>query len=164
VDKQTVLSDYLATVSRKTRVTRVGEIMEQRNVGSVIVVEEGRPIGIITDRDLVLNVLNRGRLPDHLTAGEIMHSDPVTLPAGSDPSRILHTMVEHGIRRVPMVDDGELVDVVSLDDLLRLMATEMSEMSRLIETETPERFRRNDRPPRSRGLMSRLSKLWGRDG
>jgi len=92
--------------------------MEEKNVGSVIVVRGGRPVGIVTDRDIVLRVVLRGLDPSTTRASEFMTKNLVTVADGLSIADAAARMRESGVRRLPVTADaGELVGVVSLDDL-----------------------------------------------
>jgi CBS domain-containing protein len=80
---------------------------------------ESRPVGIITDRDIVMEVLALGRDPLRTEVGEVMNSKLVIASASEDVSTALERMRTHGIRRLPVVDEREcLLGVITLDDLL----------------------------------------------
>jgi CBS domain-containing protein len=94
-------------------------IMRDRHVGSVVVVERGRPLGIVTDRDLVTRVMALGDSPEHLLVREIMTAFPIYLSATSSTEDAVRTMREMAVRRLPVVDDeGELVGMIALEDLV----------------------------------------------
>lgn len=126
-----------------TEVQEVIEMMEDQNVGSVVVVENKKPIGIVTDRDLVMNVLKPGRDRHSTAVGEIMTEDPVTLEEDMGFFTALRIMSEEEIRRLPIVRiDGELVDIVSYDDMIRLLAQELDEIADVAEAESDRDVRK----------------------
>jgi CBS domain-containing protein len=86
-------------------------------VGAVVVTEAERPIGIVTDRDLALRVVAR-RLPSDARVDAVMSTDVVTLPAGADLREAIRLFAVHPIRRLPLVEGGRLVGVLTMDDLL----------------------------------------------
>jgi CBS domain-containing protein len=111
-----VMTQGVVTAESGDNLRRVGELMRDQNVGSVVVCENGRPMGVITDRDLALAVV-----ADKVDAGD---------PAGSHASRPLVTgevemdieeavalMIQHRIRRLPVTEGEELVGIVTIDDL-----------------------------------------------
>jgi CBS domain-containing protein len=111
-----VMTESVVTAARETSVREVAETMRERNVGSVVLVEDGRPIGFVTDRDLAVSVLADGRDPgdracDHASA------PVVTAAPDMDVTEAAELMVEHGIRRLPVLEGGELIGIVTLDDL-----------------------------------------------
>jgi CBS domain-containing protein len=111
-----VMTESVVTATPDTSVREVAETMRERNVGSVVLVENGRPVGFVTDRDLAVSVLADGRDPgdracDHASA------PVVTAAPDMDITEAAELMVEHGIRRLPVLEGGELIGIVTLDDL-----------------------------------------------
>jgi CBS domain-containing protein len=111
-------------------------LMRKHHVGDVIVVDEPDgeriPIGIITDRDIVVSVIALGLDPLGLTVGDIMSDDLLTAGENDDIYATIERMRLRGIRRVPVVSDtGALCGIVSADDLLAFLAEEMEELSRI---------------------------------
>ena len=114
--------------------------MNSRNVGSLLVVDsDSRPIGIVTDRDLALRVVGKG-----LDVAETMVRDIMTRPpdavSESTPIEMALTQMRAGhFRRLPVVaDDGRLLGLVSLDDILMLLSEELGEIGRLLRHESPD--------------------------
>jgi len=131
-----ICTRVVVTCRRKESALDVARIMRERHVGDVIVVDEdagyAQPVGIVTDRDLVLQVLAKGVDPESVTAGDVM-SASVDTALGSEAilDAIWH-MRAHGVRRLPVVDRrGALVGVVTVDDVTRFLASELSEMARI---------------------------------
>jgi CBS domain-containing protein len=93
--------------------------MRDGDIGSVIVTDGGRVAGIVTDRDIVVRAIADGREPRSTTVGDVCSSGPRTLEPGDSVEVAAQAMGENGIRRLPVVRDGELVGVVSLGDLAR---------------------------------------------
>jgi len=104
--------------------------MEKDGIGCLVVVEGKRPVGMVTDRDLVLHVLVEKRDARLVQVGEIAKRSPVTVPATATLAEVTRVMRKHGVRRLPVVDEqGELVGLVALDDLLRRVATESGDLA-----------------------------------
>ena len=114
-------------------------VMTAEGVGSVVVVDEDdRPVGIVTDRDLVIEVLEPRLDPTEVTANDLMTETLVTVETGAGILDATTTMSEHGVRRLPVVDgDGALAGMVTLDDFTRLFATELDDLASVIEAESP---------------------------
>jgi hypothetical protein len=90
------------------------------------------PVGIVTDRDIVVGVVAMNLDPRDLTAGDIMSDELVTVPEDYDVYRAMERMRKQGVRRMPVVNsDGFLTGIVSLDDLLPLVAQELVELAKL---------------------------------
>lgn len=113
----------VATVEASADITEVAIAMREAHVGDVIVVEQRGskrvPVGIVTDRDLVLEVLAEGVDPRELTVRDIMSTNLVTVREDSGLEFALREMGRAGVRRLPVVDDqGELVGVLTSDDVI----------------------------------------------
>jgi len=111
-------------------------LMRKHHVGDLVVVDqpdgERIPIGIITDRDIVVSVIALGLDPASLLVGDIMSDDLLVTAEDDDVSETIERMRFRGIRRVPVVNaSGALKGIVSVDDLLEFLAEEMGELSRI---------------------------------
>lgn len=109
------------TVPPETPVFDVAQVMDAEGVGDVLVAWDRKPIGLLTDRDLVVRVLAQGLNPKTLLVWEVM-SKPLVLASGTqDLGEAVGLMARHGIRRLPIVDDAGRVDsILTLDDILLL--------------------------------------------
>lgn len=121
-------------------VVEAAQLMRTHHVGDLVVVEEkaGRrhPVGIVTDRDIVVEVVAAGVDPDALKVGDIMGPEVATVRESEGLYEALHYMRGKGVRRMPVVDrDGALVGILTLDDLLSLLAEEMTELAKLVSHE-----------------------------
>ena len=122
--------------SRYESVQGAALLMRKHHVGDVVVVDdpdgERTPVGIITDRDIVVSVIALGLDPVGLEVGDIMSDDLLTAGEHDDPYLTIEHMRLRGIRRVPVVtENGNLAGIVSADDLLAFLAEEMEELSRI---------------------------------
>ena len=111
-------------------------LMRTHRVGDLIVVEQPNgeqvPIGIITDRDIVVSVIALGLDPATLLVGDIMTEELITATEEEDVYETIERMRFKGIRRLPVVNSmGGLTGIVSVDDLLEFLAEEMTELSRI---------------------------------
>ncbi len=95
------------------------KVMASEDVGSVPVVKDGRLVGIVTDRDLVVRVLAEGRDPNSTTVGEIASSDLETVSPDDDLDTALRKMASSKVRRLPVVEGDQLVGVVAQADVAR---------------------------------------------
>lgn len=111
-------------------------LMRKFHVGDLVVVDqpdaERIPVGIITDRDIVVSVIALGLDPASLLVGDIMSDDLMTSSVDDDVYETIERMRFRGIRRSPVVNAaGGLAGIVSVDDLLEFLAEEMGELSRI---------------------------------
>ena len=120
-------------------VWQAAERMHQRTVGTLVVVNDANePIGMLTDRDLVERIIAQQKDPNTTNVGQAMTHDPKTIPEESSIESALSLMRTDEIRRLPVVDrEGKLVGLLSLDDVLMLLAEEFTEIGRLLEGQTP---------------------------
>lgn len=121
-------------------VVDAAQLMRKHHVGDLVVVEKkaGRrhPVGIVTDRDIVVEVVAAEVNPDALKVGDIMGPEVATVGEGEGLFEALRHMRDKGVRRMPVVDrDGGLVGILTLDDLLSLLAEEMTELAKLVSHE-----------------------------
>lgn len=122
-------------------VSDAAQLMREHHVGDVVVVREngGRnePIGVVTDRDLVVEVMAEGLDPATLTVGEIMGRQALAkVNEDTGVFEAIRYMRDSGVRRMPVVDKcGGLAGIVTLDDLLELLAEELMYLSRLTQSE-----------------------------
>jgi CBS domain-containing protein len=111
-----VMTEGVVTVETADSLRRVGELMRDRNVGSVVVCEDGRPVGVITDRDLALAVVaDQVEAGDH--AGAHASRPLVTGEVQMDLEEAVALMIQHHIRRLPVTEGEALVGIVTIDDL-----------------------------------------------
>jgi CBS domain-containing protein len=116
------------------------QLMREHHVGDLVVVEEkaGRriPVGILTDRDLVLEILAKDVDMNTVTVGDVMSSELMTARESDGLYETLQRMRAKGVRRVPVVDvSGALAGIVTVDDLLDLLADELTALARLLSRE-----------------------------
>jgi CBS domain-containing protein len=121
-------------------VTEAAELMRHHHVGDLVVIEkegeEAIPIGIITDRDIVIEVMAQKLDPDSLIVKDIMSTDPVSVPVTTSLLDTLELMKQRGVRRVLVVaDDGSLQGLLSADDAIELIAEQLNDLTQLVNRE-----------------------------
>ena len=114
-----VMTRPLATCGPDTNVTDVAAIMHDRDIGDVLIVEDGKLRGIVTDRDLTLQALTGQDDPRQTAISKYMSTKVVTGEPAWDLAQVSGVMAKHQIRRLPIVQDGQLVGIVSLGDVAR---------------------------------------------
>lgn len=135
-----IASRVVVVAEPRTPVVRVAQLMRENHIGAVIVIEDAaprnRPVGLITDRDLVIEVLAMDVNPQTLTAGDVMTADPQTIRESDAVSDAVETMRRVGVRRLPVVDaENRLVGIVTFDDLVEVLAQELTGLAGTIRRE-----------------------------
>jgi len=115
------------------------ERMRDRTVGALVVLNKARqPVGIITDRDITTRVVAAARDPLATTVADVMTPEPKTAAEETPIEMALSLMRGGAFRRLPVVDEsGELIGIVTLDDILMLLCEEFASIGGLLERETP---------------------------
>jgi CBS domain-containing protein len=120
----------VVTVRRHEELGTAAWMMRERNVGCLVVVEPAgamggeRPVGMLTDRDIVTNVIVRDADPRAVSVEDVMTRHPVTVWTTSSLEDALQRMREGRVRRVPVVDErGRLAGILALDDIFEYLAT-----------------------------------------
>ena len=126
----------VVVTERTTTIVEAARIMRRYHVGDLVVVDEvqGRrvPVGMVTDRDLVVEVIAREQPFASCTVSAIMSATVVCVPETAGVIEAIQLMRSHGVRRVPVVDaGGALVGILAADDLLDLLAEELSALARI---------------------------------
>lgn len=134
--KELARSDPIAA-TRKASIAQVAALMRDEGVGSVIIEEDGEPVGVVTDRDVTVRVTAEGKDPDDVVAEDVMTPDPVTVERDVGLMEVTSIMAEHGVRRIPVVDGGQLDGIITLDDVDRLLSDERQNLASVIEAESP---------------------------
>jgi CBS domain-containing protein len=111
-----VMTQSVVTAEASDTLERVGQLMRDRNVGSVVVCDGGRAVGVITDRDLALAVAADGVGVD-ADAGGYASRPLVTGDVEMDIEEAVALMVQHRIRRLPVTEEEDLAGIVTIDDL-----------------------------------------------
>ncbi len=128
----------VVVVNQGTPIKEAVKFMEEKNIGSVIVVGGGKPLGIATDRDILLRVVNKGLDPEKSSVDDVMTKEIVTLKEGMGLFEALEQVKGKGIRRFPIVDaSGNLKGIMTLDDIIYLLGKEMADVASIIEREGP---------------------------
>jgi CBS domain-containing protein len=127
------------TATADESIREAAKRMDARGVGCLVVVDaEGKPVGMLTDRDLVMRGLRRRRDPDSTTVGELMHDDVTRVREAAPLEVAIRRMRSDAVRRIPVVDDaGRLVGILAADDVLQLAASELAGVAEAIRTQFP---------------------------
>jgi CBS domain-containing protein len=112
-----IMTGHPVTVEPQTSVTAVARIMRDRGLGAVLVTDGDELRGLVTDRDLVIRSVAEGGDPERTTVAGACSDDLVTVRSDDELNHAVELMRDHAVRRVPVVDDGRPVGIVSLGDL-----------------------------------------------
>ena len=128
-----VMTPDAQCIGENDSVADAAKRLAELGVGSMpICGEDERLKGVLTDRDIVVEVLAQGKDPNTTTAGELGDGKPVTIGADDSLGEALRTMKEHTVRRLPVIDGHDLVGIVSIADLAQNIDDE--DTGDLIET------------------------------
>ena len=128
----------VVTASPDAKVIDVAGMMNDSNVGCVVITENQCPVGIVTDRDLVTRVMATGWDPNKTAISEVMTRDPVVVEDGTGLFEAMQFIREEGVRRLPIVDsDGNLAGIITTDDIIRLIGQEMQFIGDVIKEASP---------------------------
>jgi CBS domain-containing protein len=138
----------VVTIHRDATIENAALFMRSSHIGDVVVVDAAdtrRPIGIITDRDIAVEVVAQGLVPAQTTVGSIMSTPVVSLREEDGFLEALDKMSAGGVRRAPVLDrDGHLKGMVSVDDLVPLLARELAKIGALIRHEQAAEMRKTE--------------------
>jgi len=113
-----IMTKDVSAVSPQDPIVEAAKIMQQRNVGCIPVCDNNQQVtGVLTDRDIVIRVVSEGRDPKQLDVSKIMSTGITFGNQEMDAEEAANIMAEHQIRRLPVVEGGKLVGIVSIGDL-----------------------------------------------
>jgi CBS domain-containing protein len=130
----------VACCSPRITVLEAAHLMRQKHTGDLVVIDDDEqkpsPLGIITDRDIVVEVLGKGLDPAVTTVGSVIRKPVVVAEEGEDSSQVLERMRTHGVRRIPVVGaGGRLVGIVTVDDMLKRLASDAALLTQVLSKE-----------------------------
>jgi len=130
----------MITSDDDTNLVEAARLMRHNHVGSIIVTRQDgkgiRPVGIITDRDLAVEILAEEIDPQRVTLEDIMTRNPLMAYEDDDAYEVLDAMRSKGVRRIPVIDrEGLLIGVLAIDDILRMIFHELGNLVALIQKE-----------------------------
>lgn len=127
----------VVTATEETSVSELAGTMADEMVGSVVIVDDESPVGIVTDRDLALRCVAEEGETGEMTANNVMTEDLETIERDAGFYEAVELMRDNGIRRLPVTDGDELVGILTADDLTTLLADEQQGLSDVIEAQRP---------------------------
>ena len=128
----------VVVVEEEKSVTEAAAIMRQYHVGDVVICKakygKQMPVGIITDRDIALEIVAKGTDPDSIRVGDAMSFELVTVTEHDDLMHVIELMRDKGIRRVPVIDaDEALVGILTVDDIVDLLSEVLVDLAHLVD-------------------------------
>jgi CBS domain-containing protein len=131
---KTLGQKYVVTVTTETSLEDTARLMRENHVGDVVVVElkgdRKLPVGILTDRDIVMATIALGAPVKPLAAGDIMTTNIVTVKENESLNNLIDLMKEKGVKRVPIVNQERgIVGIIALDDVMALLSRELAALA-----------------------------------
>lgn len=120
-------------------------IMDNAGVGALVIVDGDRPVGIVTDRDLVRRGMARG-LPLDARVDAVMSTPIITVSADDDAHKVYEVLRNHALRRLPILSEGRFVGMITVDDLIIHLAADLADLARPVTGEVLF-AQRDSRPP-----------------
>lgn len=135
------------TISKECKIKEAAELMKKHHVGNLVVVEDTQskknPCGMITDRDIVLNIVAQGKSYD-TPVQEIMSKNVLVIKHHQGFQETIQQLAEKSVRRAPIVDDNnKVIGIAAVDDLLPVLADELSCVADLIDKQTQKASRKS---------------------
>ena len=117
----------VVTVTRETAIVEAATLMRKHHIGALVVIEQTRagtvPVGVLTDRDVVVEIVAAGLSPATVKVGEVVQRPVVTIEEDAGYAEAVRRMSTNGVRRMPVVDArGKLVGIITIDDILHQLA------------------------------------------
>lgn len=135
---QDLARSEVVTANEATSIAELAQMMRERVVGSVVITDGDSPVGIVTDRDLVMRVLADEMDPTEQMARDVMSTDLCTVGPGAGFYEAAAVMSENGIRRLPICDENDdLVGIITADDLTELLADEQQSLASIVQAQRP---------------------------
>lgn len=135
---RSIVREQTVNATPDASLAEVAQLMATENVGSVVIVDDEEPRGIVTDRDITVEVVANEQDATSMTADDVMSGDLVTVDADSGVFEVIRAMEEANVRRIPAVDsDGKLAGIVSFDDFVVLLGRELKLLGDVVEAEIP---------------------------
>ena len=116
------------TVGPEVSVYQGIELMCEKNIGGLLITENGQPVGIFTERDYARKVVLKGKSSRTTLLGEIMTSKLITVSSDHTVEACMEVMTDKKIRHLPIVDDGQITGLISIGDVVRFVINEQKDI------------------------------------
>ena len=138
--KDVMVTD-LVTIKADVSVKKAVKVMNDFEIGCLIVVEKGQAIGIVTERDILKRVVAEGRDPEKTLVGEVMSKPLIVTSPETSLEEAIESMFKHKIKKLPVVEGGKLVGLVTFTDIARIQPVMEKILRKLMEKyEVPRRI------------------------
>jgi len=126
--------DHVWTISKDSTVLEALNLLVEQHIGSLMVMNEDAVVGIFTERDLASKIGPLGRLPEAIRVDEVMTLDLITVGLNQSVKECMALMTENRVRHLPVFDDGRLVGIVSIGDVVKDIIEELQFMVDQLES------------------------------
>ncbi len=116
VSVREAMAEKVVTATPNTTVARAAKLMAKRGVGSIIITKSKKPLGILTERDLLMKVVSVDLKPSKVRVGKIMSTPITTIGPDADIIEAARVMVRNKIRRLPVIERGKLIGILTASD------------------------------------------------
>jgi CBS domain-containing protein len=128
-----IMTTDVKTIRPEDNIKRLAEMMVKNKIGSLVVVEgSGEVVGIATERDIIEDIILLGKSPEEVKVRDVMTKDIITVNPGDTLEEAAEVMVEHKIKKLPVIDKGRLVGIVTATDLIAYENRLVEKISSLI--------------------------------
>jgi CBS domain-containing protein len=126
------------SIAPENSIVEACRLMENHDIGCLVVQEKGKMCGILTDRDVALKVSGQSKDPNRTRVREVMSRSPIRIPVDKGLQELTNLMRVHRVRRVPIVDGlDEVLGIVTMDDVLQLIGGEISDLGNALAKTLP---------------------------
>ena len=128
------------TISKQEGIKKAAQLMKDKCVGSLVVVDKQQtPVGMLTDRDIIIKLIAEGKAPEQTMVADIMSKELLCLTENQDISDAIDALCEKGVRRAPVIDENkQLCGVITLDDLMACIIDELDGVVDIIRSQSKD--------------------------
>jgi CBS domain-containing protein len=137
-----IMIQKVITIKDDATVKEAAEIMNKHEIGCVVVMKRNKPVGIITERDMLKRVLAESRNPEKTLVREIMTSPLITISPKTSLEEATKLMFKRNVKKLPVVQGGKLTGLITLTDLARYQPKIINLLKRIVDQNTPKRLRK----------------------
>jgi len=128
-----IMAKNVLTAEPDVNLREAAEVMADNHIGCLVVVEGGKPAGIVTDRDVLLAVADSRKKIDKLTVGDVMTHYVITTKPDNPIEKAIQLMIENNVKKIPVVDEGELVGIITMTDVVLAQPKLIEKFNKIIK-------------------------------